>query len=44
MALTNTAVKNAKSNGKTVKMFDERGLYLELSPSGGEMVAAEISL
>ena len=28
MALTNTAVKNAKSDGKTVKMFDERGLVL----------------
>jgi integrase len=36
MALTDTAVKNAKSDGKTVKMFDERGLYLELSPSGGK--------
>jgi integrase len=36
MALTDTAVKNAKSDGKTVKMFDERGLYLELSSSGGK--------
>jgi integrase len=36
MALTDTAVKNAKSDGKTVKIFDERGLYLELSPSGGK--------
>jgi integrase len=36
MALTDTAVKNANSDGKTVKMFDERGLYLELSPSGGK--------
>jgi hypothetical protein len=34
MALTDSAVKNAKADGKTVKMFDERGLYLELSPSG----------
>ena len=36
MPLTNTAVRNAKSSGKTIKLFDERGLYLEVSPTGGK--------
>jgi hypothetical protein len=36
MALTDTAIKNAKADGKTAKLFDERGLYLELSPNGGK--------
>src|SRR5271156_148159 len=36
MSLTNTAVRNAKAGKKTVKLFDERGLYLEISPSGGK--------
>jgi integrase len=36
MPLTTTAVKNAKSGKKSVKLFDERGLYLEISPSGGK--------
>jgi integrase len=35
MALTNTAIRNVKSGKKTVKLFDDRGLYLEVSPSGG---------
>ncbi len=36
MPLTNTAIKNAKPSKKTVKLFDERGLYLEISPAGGK--------
>ncbi len=36
MPLTDTAVRNAKGNGKTVKLFDVRGLYLQVSPTGGE--------
>lgn len=36
MALTDTAVKKAKPLGKTIKLFDERGLYLEVSPRGGK--------
>ena len=36
MALTDTAIRNAKPGEKTVKMFDERGLYLEVSASGGK--------
>ena len=33
--LTNTTIRNAKPSEKTVRLFDERGLYLEVSPSGG---------
>jgi hypothetical protein len=34
MALTDVAVRNAKPNGMTFRLFDERGLYLEVSPGG----------
>ena len=36
MPLTDTAIRNAKSGDKTIKLFDERGLYLEVSPTGGK--------
>jgi integrase len=36
MALTDTAVRNAKPDGKTKKLFDARGLYLEVAPAGGK--------
>jgi hypothetical protein len=36
MPLTNTAIRNAKSGKKTCKLYDERGLYLEVSPNGGK--------
>lgn len=36
MALTDTAVRNAKPGEKPMRLFDERGLYLEISPSGGK--------
>ncbi|MGB5641976.1 MAG: integrase arm-type DNA-binding domain-containing protein, partial [Gammaproteobacteria bacterium] len=36
MALTDTAVRNAKPADKTKRLFDERGLYLEISPKGGK--------
>lgn len=36
MPLTNTAIRNAKAGKKTLKLFDERGLYLEVSPAGGK--------
>lgn len=36
MPLTNTAVQNAKPGDKAKKLFDERGLYLEVSPTGGK--------
>ena len=35
MALSNTAIRNAKPGVKARKMFDGGGLYLELAPSGG---------
>lgn len=36
MPLTDTAIRKAKAPSKTTKMFDGRGLYLELSPAGGK--------
>ncbi len=36
MPLTDTAVRNAKPGPKPIRMFDERGLYLEVAPSGGK--------
>ncbi len=36
MSLTDTAVRNIKPGVKSIKLFDERGLYLEVSPSGGK--------
>jgi hypothetical protein len=35
MSLTNTTIRNVKSGKKPLKLFDERGLYLEVSPFGG---------
>lgn len=35
MALTDTAIRNAKPQAKPVKLFDGGGLYIEVSPSGG---------
>ncbi|MDA0825733.1 MAG: Arm DNA-binding domain-containing protein, partial [Proteobacteria bacterium] len=36
MPLTNTKILNAKPLAKSYKLFDERGLYLEVAPSGGK--------
>lgn len=36
MPLTDTAVRNAKPTSKAVKMYDEAGLYLQVTPSGGK--------
>jgi len=36
MPLTNTAIRNVKSGNKPIRLFDERGLYLEISPTGGK--------
>ena len=36
MALTVTAVRNAKPANKTQRLFDGGGLYLEISPKGGK--------
>jgi integrase len=34
--LSDTAIRNAKCETKPIRLFDERGMYLELSPSGGK--------
>ena len=36
MPLTDTTIRNAKSGKNAVKLYDERGLYLEVSPTGGK--------
>jgi Arm DNA-binding domain len=36
MPLTDTAIRSAKPGQKTLKIYDERGLYLEISPAGGK--------
>ena len=36
MLLTNLAVKNAKPTEKPIKLFDGRGLFLLVHPSGGK--------
>jgi hypothetical protein len=36
MPLTDTVIRNAKSGLKPVKLFDERGLFLIVTPSGGK--------
>jgi integrase len=36
MALTDTAIRTAKPGVKSIKLFDEKGLYLLLAPTGGK--------
>lgn len=36
MALTDTAVRNTKPGAKPAKLFDERGLFLLVTPAGGK--------
>lgn len=37
MALSDTAIRNAKPSEKPRKLFDERGLFLLVQPSGGKL-------
>lgn len=37
MALTDTSIRNAKPGPKPIKLFDERGLFLLVQPSGGKL-------
>lgn len=37
MALTDTAIRAAKPGDKPIKLFDEKGLFLLLQPSGGKL-------
>src|SRR5579862_9292394 len=36
MPLTDAAIRKAKPNLKATRLFDQRGLYLEISPNGGK--------
>ena len=36
MPLTVKKIQSIKPSEKTIKVFDERGLYLEVPPSGGK--------
>jgi integrase len=36
MPLTDTLLRNAKPSAKATRLFDERGLYIEISPGGGK--------
>jgi integrase len=36
VTLTDTRIRNAKPEEKPKRLFDERGLYLEISPAGGK--------
>lgn len=36
MALTDTALRNAKATDKAYKLYDEKGLYLIVNPNGGK--------
>jgi len=36
MSLTHAAIQNAKPSGKTARLFDGGGMYLEISPAGGK--------
>ncbi len=36
MPLTATAVRNVKPGAKPLKLYDERGLFLQVTPSGGK--------
>ena len=37
MALTDTAIRNAKPSPKTRKMYDSLGLFLEITPKGSKL-------
>jgi len=36
MSLTDTQIRNTKPTGKTIRLSDGKGLYLEISPRGGK--------
>jgi Arm DNA-binding domain len=36
MSLSDTAIRNVKADQKSKRVFDGRGLYLEVSPAGGK--------
>jgi hypothetical protein len=44
MPLSDRAIKNAKPDKKPQRLFDGGGLYLEIAPAGGALVAAQVPL
>ena len=42
MPLTDTAIRKAKATDNAQRLPDGSGLYLEIAPAGGKMVAARI--
>jgi len=36
LTLTDTRIRNTKPEKKPIRLYDERGLYLEISPAGGK--------
>ena len=36
MTLTDTRIRKTKPEKKPIRLFDERGLYIEISPAGGK--------
>ncbi len=36
MALTDTALRSAKPKGKSYKLYDEGGLFIQVTQSGGK--------
>lgn len=36
MALTDTALRSAKPKDKPYKLYDEGGLFIQVTPSGGK--------
>ena len=37
MALSDSAIREAKPADKLIRLFDSGGLYLEISPSSGKL-------
>lgn len=37
MALTDTALRNAKPAAKPYKLYDEKGLFILIQPNGGTL-------
>ena len=37
MALTQVSIRNARQQPKSYRLYDEKGLYLEVTPSGSKL-------
>lgn len=42
MALTNTAILNAKPSEKPYKIYDTDGLFMQVTPAGGNLEEVKI--